>query len=81
MWVGVAFHAAGSYRSCRPAAPARHHLVRTALTHPGALAGLEVQDHGMAAEVGQPDALAVVGRELEVRCGLALLDHGERRFY
>ena len=37
--------------------------------------GIEVEDDWPAAEVGESHALAVMARELEVRCRTALLDH------
>ena len=36
---------------------------------------IEVEDDRFPAEGGQPDGLAAVADELEVRCGLAFLDH------
>src|SRR5262249_17934164 len=37
--------------------------------------GIEVENDRLAAQVGELDGAAVVARELEVRCGLAFLDH------
>src|SRR4029079_5309599 len=37
---------------------------------------VEVQDDLLPARVGEPHRVAFLGRQLEVGCGLALLDHG-----
>jgi hypothetical protein len=37
---------------------------------------VEVDDHRPTAQVREPDALSCVAAELEIRCRLALLDHG-----
>jgi len=41
----------------------------------GVVPGVEVEDDLLPAQVGEPDRLAGVGRQLEIGCRLAFLDH------